>query len=166
MTVTSLATGVAAVAMIGAAAAGITAVAVASPAPSIARPVVFGAPLPLDQTGNVPTAGQLTGVLDRLVDPGVPFASKGALVEGGIGPTEAHLADHALHKAAKKGQLPLSFTVSNIQPTNQDSATADVVVSGPKLASPVTEHVTFVNQGSWILSRDSAMSLLHAASAD
>jgi hypothetical protein len=107
----------------------------------------------------------LSGVLNSLADPNVPFASKSGLVEGGISPVEAHAADHALQKAAKRGQLPLSFNVSNIQLAGAGAATADVAVSGPKLAAPVNENVTFVNQGSWMLSRSSAMSLLQAASA-
>lgn len=165
MTVKSLATGVAVVAAMGAGAAGMTSIASMSPAAPQVQPVVFSAPLPLDQTASPPTAGQLTSVLTSLADPNVPFANKSGLVEGGVSPTEAHLADHELKKAAKKGELPLSFNVSNIQPAGPNAATADVAVSGPKLAAPVTEHVTFVNQGSWMLSRDSAISLLQAASA-
>lgn len=161
MTLKALATGVAAVAAIGAAAAGLAA---SYPTTSQVQPVVFGAPLPLDQTTALPTVGQLSTVLTSLADPNVPFANKSGLVEGGISPSEAALADHALQKAGKKGQLPLTFGISNIQAAAPGSATADVAVSGPKLAAPVTQSVTFVNQGSWVLSRDSAMTLLHAAS--
>ena len=106
----------------------------------------------------------MTGVLNSLADPNVPFANKSNLVEGGISGTEAHMADHELKKAAKNGDLPLAFNVTNVQPgTAPGSATADVAVSGPKLPSPVTQSVTFVNQGAWVLSRASAMQLLQAA---
>ena len=98
-----------------------------------------------------------------LADPSVSFTSKGNLVEGGIGGTEAHIADHKLQKAAKNGDLPLTFNITNIQPAAGGSATADVAVSGPKLPNPVTQSVTFINQGSWMLSRSSAMELLQAA---
>ncbi|OBI40793.1 hypothetical protein A5707_08215 [Mycobacterium kyorinense] len=162
MTVKALAAGAAALAAIGAAAVG--SVAFSSPAVAHVQPVVFTAPLPQDQTAALPTAGQLTSVLNSLADPSIPFGNKAGLVEGGISPTEAHMADRALQKAAKKGQLPLSFNISNIQPAAADAATADVAVSGPKFTAPVTQSVTFVNQGSWMLSRDSAMSLLQAAS--
>lgn len=164
MTVKAFAAGAAAVAALGAAAAGVTSVAFSSPAVAQVQPVVFSAPLPQDQTASLPTAGQLTSVLNSLADPSIPFGNKAGLVEGGISPTEAHMADHALQKAAKKGQLPLSFNISNIQPAAAGAATADVAVSGPKFTAPVTQSVTFVNQGSWMLSRDSAMSLLQAAS--
>jgi hypothetical protein len=160
MSMRSIATGFAAVAAIGAAAAGVSAVA---PAAYQVQPVVFGAPLPQDPAASMPTAGQLTGILNSLADPSVPFASKGNLVEGGISGTEAHMADHQLKKAAKNGDLPLSFSVGNIQPAASGSATADVAVSGPKITAPVTQNVTFINQGGWVLSRNSAMSLLQAA---
>ncbi|OBK19438.1 hypothetical protein [Mycobacterium asiaticum] len=166
--VKSLVVGAAAVAAIGAAAAGATSIA-GSPAAYQVQPVVHGAPLPLDPapnpaSANLPTPGQLTGILSNLADPNVSFANKGNLVEGGIGGTEAKLADHKLKKAAKNGQLPLQFNIANIQPAAPGSATADVAVSGPKLSPPVTQNVTFVNQGGWMLSRGSAMELLQAAS--
>ncbi|MCV7380702.1 hypothetical protein BST11_04775 [Mycobacterium alsense] len=137
--------------------------------PAQVRLAAVGAPLPQNPPPapvpgvDLPTAGQLTGLLNSLADPSVPFANKSNLVEGGISGTEAHLADHELKKAAKHGDLPLAFDVTNIQPGAPGSATADVAVSGPKLPSPVTQSVTFVNQGSWMLSRASAMELLQAA---
>ncbi|MHA7649311.1 hypothetical protein ACX9NE_05685 [Mycobacterium sp. ML4] len=159
----SIVIGAAAVAAIGAAAAGVTAV--TNPAAYQVQPVVFGAPLPQDPApAALPSPAQLTGILTSLADPNVPFANKSDLVEGGIGGTEAHIADHQLKKAAKNGDLPLAFSVANIQPAAGNSATADVSVSGPKLTPPVTQNVTFVNQGSWVLSRGSAMELLQAAS--
>ncbi|BBZ40477.1 hypothetical protein [Mycobacterium conspicuum] len=173
-TMKSIATSAAAVAAIGVAAAfatsSVTSIA-SGAAPTVrVQPVAVGAPLPQDPVPspapavNVPTAGQLTGLLNNLADPSVPFANKGNLVEGGISGTEAHLADHEFKKAAKNGDLPLMFNVSNIQPgAAPGSATADVAVSGPKIPSPVTQNVTFVNQGGWVLSRASAMELLQAA---
>jgi hypothetical protein len=170
--VKSIARSVAALAAIGAAAAGVSSIASGVPASGLAQVqlVAVGAylhpqdPAPAPAPGaNVPTAAQLTGLLNSLADPSVPFANKSNLVEGGISGTEAHIADHELKKAAKNGDLPLSFNVTNIQPGAPGSATADVSVSGPKLVSPVTQNVTFVNQGSWMLSRASAMELLQAA---
>ncbi|MDD4866155.1 MAG: hypothetical protein PHQ28_03215 [Mycobacterium sp.] len=169
MTVKSVATGVAAVGAIGAAAVGATSVAaVPAAGPAHVQLAAVGAPLPQDpaspaQGANVPTAAQLTGLLNNLADPEVPFTDKSNLVEGGIGGMEAHVADKKLKKAAKNGDLPLTFNVTNIKPGAPGSATADVAVSGPKLMSPVSQNVTFVNQGGWMLSRGSAMELLQAA---
>ncbi|OBG92084.1 hypothetical protein A5697_08320 [Mycobacterium sp. E3251] len=163
-TVKLLATSVAAFAAIGGAAAGLASV--AAPVDQVQLAAV-GAPLPQDPApvaaADVPTADQLTGVLNSLADPSVSFSSKSNLVQGGISGIEAHVADKKLQKAAKNGDLPLSFNVTNIQPAAAGSATADVAVSGPKLTSPVTQNITFVNQGGWVLSRASAMELLQAA---
>jgi hypothetical protein len=157
-----LARGVVAVFIVGAAAAGVTFIApVGSSAPQI-QPVVFGAPSPLDPPGAVPAPDQLVGVLNGLQDPGVSFASKGDLVEGGISPMEARLADGQMQKAVAKGHLPLTFSVANVQPAGAGAATADVTVSGPALA-PTTRNVTFVNQGGWKISRTSVMALLREA---
>jgi hypothetical protein len=169
--VKAIATGVAAIGAIGAAAIGVTSIA-SLPAGSAAQVqlAAVGAPLPQDPpppapapAAGVPTADQLTGVLNTLADPSVSFTNKSNLVEGGIGGTEAHIADHKLQKAAKNGDLPLTFNITNIAPAAGGSVTADVAVSGPKLPNPVTQSVTFINQGSWMLSRSSAMELLQAA---
>lgn len=168
-TVKTLATAVAALAIVGGAAAGIASVATPTSLAAGVRLATVGAPLPQDPPAqpvagaNVPTPDQLTGVLNSLADPNVSFNSKSNLVQGGISGMEAHVADKKLQKAAKNGDLPLSFDVTNIQPAAAGSATADVAVSGPKLPSPVTQNVTFVNQGGWVLSRASAMELLQAA---
>jgi hypothetical protein len=167
--VNSIAISVAALAAIGGAAASMASIAAQGGSPDPVRLAAVGAPFPQDPPpapvagANVPTAAQLTGLLNSLADPNVPFANKSNLVEGGISGTEAHMADHELKKAAKNGDLPLAFNVANIQPGAAGSATADVAVSGPKIPSPVTQSVTFVNQGSWMLSRASAMGLLQAA---
>jgi hypothetical protein len=166
----TLAAGVAALTVVGGAAAGLASVAPTSDQVGV-QLAGIGAPLPQDPPpalpvagASVPTSTQLTGLLSSLADPSVSFSNKSNLVQGGISGIEAHVADKKLQKAAKNGDLPLSFDVTNIQPAAAGSATADVAVSGPKLTSPVTQNVTFVNQGGWVLSRSSAMELLQAAS--
>jgi hypothetical protein len=160
----SVVTGLAAFATIGAAAAGVTSLATTSHPGLPVKPVVFSAPL--DQTTTLPTADQLSGVLNGLADPNVPFANKSGLVEGGISGSQAAMGDHEIKKAAKKGELPLAFTVSNIAPAAGNGATAAVGISGPKIQPPVTQTLTFVNQGGWMLSRDSAMTLIQAATGN
>ncbi len=171
--VKAIATGVTALGALGAAAIGVTSIA-SIPAGGAAQVqlAAVGAPLPQDPAppapvpapaAGVPTSDQLTGLLNTLADPSVSFTSKGNLVEGGIGGTEAHFADRKLQKAAKNGDLPLAFNITNIAPAAGGSVTADVAVSGPKLPNPVMQNVTFVNQGGWMLSRSSAMELLQAA---
>ncbi len=163
MTIKSVAVSVAALAAIG---AGAGVAASATPFSTEVKQVVFSAPLPLDPAANLPTSDQLSTVLNSLADPSVPFANKSGLVEGGISSGQASLADHEIKKAEKKGELPLAFSVSNIQPTGPSTASAAVAISGPKLQPPVTQNLTFVNQGNWVLSRDSAMTLVQAASGN
>ena len=164
----STAAGAAALAVIGGAAAGIASIA----APSGLAPVqlaAVGAPLPQDPppppnppAQGLPTPDQLTGLLINLSDPGASYKTKDGLVEGGISSGEGHLVDHELRKAYRDGELPLSFNVSNIQPAGANGASADVAISGPKLPAPVTKNLTFINQGGWQLSRDSATQLVQA----
>lgn len=164
MTVKTLATGMAALAAIGAAAAGVTCIASVTAVSPRVQPVVFGAPLPLDPLAPVgvdlPTAYQLTTVLNTLQDPSLSFANKGDLIEGGI-PVPATLADHELQKAAAKGSLPLTFNISNIAPAGPGAATATITATGPHLA-PTPEYLRFVDQGGWKLSHDSAMTLIQS----
>ena len=148
MTVKSLATGVAAVAAIGASAAGVTCIASVTAALRQVQPVVFSAPLPLDPVvpgADVPTPDQLATVLNTLQDPSVSFANKGYLIEGGV-PVPASLADHELQKAAAKGSLPLTFNFTSITPAGPGVAAATLTATGPHLA-PTYENLTFVNQG-------------------
>jgi hypothetical protein len=165
-TVKLFAAGAVALAVIGGAAAGVASL---PNVPTSLQLTAVGAPLPQDpappaSNANVPTPDQLTGVLNSLADPNVSFTNKSNLVEGGISGSTAHMADHELKKAAKNGDLPLAFNVTNVQPgAAPGSVTAQVAVSGPKLPSPVTQNVTFINQGGWVLSRSSAMELLQAA---
>lgn len=157
-----LATGVVAVAAIGAAAAGVTSVASVNQNVPQAQLAVFGAPLPLDPA-PLPGPADLVGVLNGLQDPGVPFANKSNLIQGGVGGVEGHVADRKLQKAAQNGQLPLSFNIANIQPAGPGAVSADVTASGPGLA-PTTRNLSFINDGGWKLSRSSAMTLLQSVS--
>jgi hypothetical protein len=169
VTVKSLATAIAAVAAIGAAAAGVTCIASANGESPRVQPVVFGAPLPLDPiapavpvvpAAGLPSADQLTTVLNTLQDPSVSFANKGYLIEGGV-PVPAGLADHELQKAAAKGSLPLTFQFTSITPAGLGTAATTLTATGPHLA-PTYENLTFVNQGGWKLSHDSAMTLIQS----
>jgi hypothetical protein len=164
VTVKTLATGVAAIAAIGAAAAGVTCIASVTPVSPDVTPVVFGAPLPLDPMAPVgvdlPTVGQLATVLNTLQDPSVSFNNKGYLVEGGI-PFPAVIADHELQKAAAKGSVPLTFNFTSITPAGPGTAAVALTAQGPHLA-PTYQNLTFVNQGGWKLSHNSAISLINS----
>ena len=165
MTVKSLATGAAAVAAIGAAAAGLTPFASGSTSAFQVQPVALGVPFAQDPppAPGLPTAGDLSSLCTNLTNPGVSYHSKTGLVAGGISDDEGRDADHKLRDAFRAGNFPESFDVTNIQPAGPNAATADVAISGPKFPAPVTQNLTFVNQGGWTLAPDSAQSLLLAA---
>jgi hypothetical protein len=172
MTVKLLATGVAAVAAIGAAAAGMTSVASATTSALQVQPVALGAPLPQDPpppppgAPDLPSPLQLAKLCNQLTDPGVSFTTKQNLVQGGISPDEGHVADHDLRKAFRDGNFPEQFNATNIQPAGPNAASAEVAITGPKLAGPVTKQLAFVNEGgNWIFQHDAAIALVQAAAA-
>ena len=165
MTQKLLATCVAAATIAGGAAAAITgAVSITASVSPAVQPVVFGAPLPLDPALDIPSTDQITGVLNGLADPGVPFANKSYLIEGGIGRIEARTADALMKNAVARGQMPLNFSVGDIPPVGPGAASATVTAVGPSMPS-TTQTVTFVDQGGWKLSRSSASTVLSIFSA-
>jgi hypothetical protein len=170
----SVVTGVAALAIVGGAAAGIASVAAPS-APPQAQLAAIGAPygpaLPQDPpppppAPGLPTPDQLSGLCTQVTDPGVSYTTKNNLVENGITPDEGRVADHDLRKAYRNGNFPEQFAVTNIQPAGPNVVSAEVAISGPKFAGPVTKQLAFVNQGgNWMLQHDAATALVQAASA-
>lgn len=165
MTQKLLATCMATAAIVAGAAAGITSgVSITSSASPAVQLAVLGAPLPLDPAEDIPTTDQIAGVLNSLADPGVPFASKGYLVEGGLGRIEARTADALMKNAVANGQIPLNFSVSNIAPAGPGIASATVTAAAPGMP-PTTQTISFVDQGGWKLSRASASTVLSIFSA-
>jgi hypothetical protein len=165
VTLKTLVTGVAVATVIGGATAGVTSIASGAPGPAPqVQPAVFGIPLPQAPEDDLPTSDQLAGILTEIAAPGVSFRSKGYLVEGGVGILEGRTADRLLANANSRGSLPLNFQVTNVMPAGPLAATATVTAAGPNLA-PVSQNITFVNQGGWKLSKASAMALLQSAMA-
>jgi hypothetical protein len=168
MTVKSFATGVAAVAAIGAAAAGAASLASGQPAALKVQPIAVGMPFAQDPpppAPGLPTAGELSSLCTNLTNPGVNYHSKTGLVAGGINDNDGRVADHDLREAYRAGKFPQSYDVTNIQPAGPNAATADVAVGGPKFPTPVTRNLTFVNQGGWTISPESAQALIQAATS-
>lgn len=173
-TVKSLATRVAALAVVGGAVAGSAPVAVfVTPEPSSlaqVRLAAVDAPQPLDPPPapgqNLPSPEQLSNLCNQVTDPGVSYTTKTNLVENGITPEEGHVADHDLRRAYRNGNFPETFTATNIQPAGPNMASADVAIAGPKFAGPVSKQLVFVNQGgNWMLQHDAAIALIQAATA-
>jgi hypothetical protein len=164
MTVKMLAIGAAAVAAVGAAAAGLTSFGATSAFQ--VQPVALGVPFAQDPpppAPGLPTAGELSSLCTNLTNPGVNYHSKTGLVAGGINDNDGRVADHDLREAFRAGKFPQSYDVTNIQQGAPNTATADVAISGPKFPTPVTRNLTFVNQGGWAISPQSAQELVQAA---
>jgi hypothetical protein len=181
MTVKLFATGAAAVATIGAAAAAVTfaasGVSSAHPVALQVQTVAVGVPFPLDPPpppppappgapAALPSPEQLSKLCNQVTDPGVSYETKFGLVENGISGDEGHVADHDLRKASRDGNFPEQFNVTNIQPVAPNAVSADVAITGPKFAGPVTKNLAFIDQGgTWVMQHDSAIALVQAATA-
>jgi hypothetical protein len=165
-TMKSVATGVAAVAAIGATAIGVTSIAFIPAVQDQVQLAAIGAPLPEDPVPGLPTPEQLSALCTQFTNPGVKYTEKQNLVENGIGGPEGRTLDSDLRKAYRDGKFPETFAVTNIAPAGPNMAQADVAISGPKFAGPVGKHLMFVNQGgNWILQHDSAIALNQAATS-
>ncbi len=110
---------------------------------------------------EVPSAARVGEILTDLADPSMPDAAKSVLVQGGIDAERRAFTRSRLRIAAAHGELPLTFAVGNVWSVGPDTAAAAVQVAGPKLPAPVPEVLTFVRSPNWVLSSDSAATLIH-----
>jgi hypothetical protein len=162
--VKSLVTGIAAAALVGAAAVGTTVASqpaglTAGTSPAVA-PVVRQVPLP-----QAPAPGlqaSLVSTLSGLTAAGSFAGSKGSYIQGGVGRLEAITADRAYSNAVKQGVFPMSFAVADIDDLGDGTATANVTATaatGATAAQPLT-FVAGPSPTGWQLSKGSAMALL------
>ena len=161
MTLKTLVTGMAAVAVVGGAAAGVTSIAspALSPAPAV-QPVVWDVPMP--QAPAPDLQAPLLQTLQALGAPGLS-ASKAPFIQGGIGRIEGRVADTKLREAQADGKFPLSFTLANID-QNGDIVTADVTATAAN-GGVATQNIQFVPGPSptgWQMSKQSLMALMSA----
>lgn len=164
MIVKSLVTGIAATALVGAAAVGTTVA--AQPAipttgmRAAVAPVVRQVPLPQTPAPGLQTS--LVSTLTGLTAAGSFAGSKGSYIQGGVGRLEAITADRAYSNAVKQGVFPMSFAVADIDDLGDGTATANVTATAATGAT-ASEPLTFVAGPSptgWQLSKGSAMALL------
>lgn len=164
MIVKSLVTGIAATALVGAAAVGTT-VAAQTAVPTTGMraavaPVVRQLPLPQAPAPGLQTS--LVSTLTGLTAAGSFAGSKGSYIQGGVGRLEAITADRAYSNAVKQGVFPMSFAVADIDDLGDGTATANVTATAATGAT-ASEPLTFVAGPSptgWQLSKGSAMALL------
>jgi hypothetical protein len=162
VTLKTLVTGMAAVAVVGGAAAGVTSIAspVVSSAPAV-QPVVWDVPMP--QAPAPELQAPLLQTLQVLAGGG-SFSGKAPYIQGGIGRIESIAADRAYNKAAAEGKFPLTFNIANID-SDGAVASADVTATSA-LGTSATQNVQFVvgpSPTGWQISKSSALNLLSAA---
>jgi hypothetical protein len=162
VTLKTLVTGMAAVAVVGGAAAGVTSIAspVVSSAPAV-QPVVWDVPMP--QAPAPELQSPLLQTLQVLAGGG-SFSGKAPYIQGGIGRIESIAADRAYNKAAAEGKFPLTFNIANID-SDGAVASADVTATSA-LGTSATQNVQFVvgpSPTGWQISKSSALNLLSAA---
>jgi hypothetical protein len=171
VTLKTLVTGMAAAALVAGAAAGVTSVASpavldsAAPATPAVQPVVWDIPMP--QAPAPELQSPLLQTLQALAGGG-SFRGKASYIQDGIGRIEGIAADRAYDRAAAEGKFPLTFNIANINldDMNPGLATADVTATSA-LGTTATQPVQFVagpSPSGWQISKQSALSLLSAAS--
>ena len=168
MILKTLVTGVAAAALVAAAAGGVTSIASsanpgASSTASAITPVVLGIPMP--QAPAPELQAPLLQTLNGLAGGGSFSGAKASYIEGGLGRFESIAADREYNKAAAQGYFPLTFVVADV---DSDGGTASAnVTATANTGATKTVPVTFVAGPSptgWQLSKQSALALLSSAS--
>jgi hypothetical protein len=110
-------------------------------------------------TGPVPTEDEVLAIMDRLTDPNVPSIDKGDIVTPPFDDHQARIFDICLNYLRTKRIVPISFTVTDIQPAPNNFAGA--TVSNPPSWN---EHsgtgpvVLVLQNGHWFITHDSAVS--------
>jgi hypothetical protein len=103
-------------------------------------------------------------IMNELMDPDKPAATKGDIVSPGFAPDEAQTVDDHLQRM-NNGTLPLNFIVTNIQPAPNNLAGATVATTGSGGIHSWSQPGTIVlvdDSGRWKLTHHSAMSALDA----
>jgi hypothetical protein len=114
-------------------------------------------------TGPVPTVDQVVGLLSELTDSDRPAASKGDVVTPALDPQQAKRLDYYLNANSTKGNLPMGFTATDIQPAPANFAGA--TVTAHENGHPTTSNpfpIVLVNTaGRWLITSDSAMAFMN-----
>ncbi|WP_321181903.1 hypothetical protein [Mycolicibacter arupensis] len=166
MTGRMLLIGAAALAAIGVATGGVASAEPAAPQDSVLDAPIPQEPAPPAPSGvPLPTTGEVAGMLTRLSDAGIGYKEKADLVENGITQHEGHGLDSELRRAYRDGELPYNFDVLNVVQTGDGQGLANVTITGPKMPAPRTVPLQLVDQGSWVLSHDSATQLIQILGA-
>lgn len=132
--------------------------------PPTSEPAIAAPPSPTETTAPLPSPDALTGVMDRLTDPGVPGTNKLDLIQNAT-PDDAATLDTFTKALRESGFMPLSFEARDMSwaPSQPGSVSANIVVKSAA-AQPgrdFTFPMDFIPaNGSWQLSRQTADMIL------
>ncbi|MGH3556508.1 MAG: hypothetical protein ACRDTK_03190 [Mycobacterium sp.] len=113
-------------------------------------------------TGPVPTTDEVIAIMAKLTDPDIPAANKTDIVTPGFTPEEAGTIDDHLNRMNADRLLPLNFVVTDIQPAPDNLAGATVSTTGGFWQVSYPKPIVLADQGGhWLITHDSAMTMLH-----
>lgn len=127
-------------------------------APATAH-AVCGDPDQTPCTGPVPTVDEVLAIMGRLTDPNVPSIDKGDIVTPPFDEHQARRLDVVLDYLRIKHNLPINFTVTDIEPAPNNFAGATVSNPPSWNEHSGTGPVVLVLQDKrWMITHDSAIS--------
>jgi hypothetical protein len=166
VTLKTVVTGVAAAALVAAAAGGVTSIASTVTAAPAVAPVVFGIPMP-EAPADDAAVGSLNQTLAALGAAG-PFSSRLPYIEP-LGGLTGRLAESQYNGLVKKGVFPLTATISNVQLDPSGTTATGLVSAVSSNGSPHTTTLTFVQNPSspsgWVLTAGSLRTLSASVSS-
>jgi hypothetical protein len=107
---------------------------------------------------NVPTVDEVTAMMNEVADPNIPAANKNDVVTPPFNDDQAQKFDTWLNLMRVEGLLPISFTVTDIQPGPNNTAGATVSNPSTLGENEGTAPVVLVLQnGRWMLTHETAV---------
>jgi hypothetical protein len=154
----TLVSGLAATALVAAAAAGVTSIASTTSAAPAVQPVVFGVPMP--ETPAPDLVGPLNATLAALGAAG-PFSSRLAYIEP-LGGLTGRIAESQYNGLVKKGVFPLTATIADPDLDQVNNTATGLVSATSSNGSPHSVTLSFVQGPSptgWLLTAGSLRAL-------
>jgi hypothetical protein len=109
-------------------------------------------------SGPVPTVDLVTAIVNEVADPNIPAANKNDVVTPPFNDDQAQKFDTMLYFMRIEGELPIGFTVTDIQPAPNNTAGATVSNPPTWVENEGTAPVVLVLQnGRWMITHQTAV---------
>jgi hypothetical protein len=109
-------------------------------------------------SGPVPTVDEVTAIVNEVADPNIPAGNKNDVVMPPFNDDQAQKFDTMLNFMRIETILPVSFTVTDIQPAPNN--TAGATVSNPptwEVNEGTAPVVFFLQNGRWMITHQTAV---------